>query len=508
MSPVARRWGEIQHVLKVLEAEDCKETDILPDYIPSAKESAHTGRFGCSVLRRNCPWPRIGNDLHNLPDILRQNLYSCLKSMFEGDDSPVESDVEDLKRRISVIRLRHQADRNGFLFNPSMPWAFQIVQQPTKNKLSSGDSAIKGVHPADLVPDNPSDWIPYDPEICECPWDFGESFNRNEYGDFYRQRYLNKNDIGIDHDKTPSRELPWLVKKEAKNTVSDAGLKEDDLLTGSGDTFLSNSENYDSSANYLRDSSKVVSSSEDEEDAKQKRDNAVNQLLYETIVLLKNGGNAALQAGEFHVAARRYDKAIQYSAVACMSFPVHDLEFAQGRHLKLRENGGFHLDWTPLLKVLVVTRLNMALLMLKPECSHPDQAAEQAHLALHDLKPFCALKGKVMKGSTLDTVHRADEPEETFDDAAALEAKGYFRLGSAQYELGEYAEAIRSFEASVTITEKVNGKTDNLVLRRLLDAKRQNQRKNKRHRKKFKLAFDVIKQANKKSSDGDQSEDN
>jgi hypothetical protein len=42
-----------------------------------------------------------------------------------------------------------------------------------------------------------------------------------------------------------------------------------------------------------------------------------------------------------------------------------------------------------------------------------------------------------------------------------------------------------------------------LVLRRLLDAKRQNQRKNNRHRKKFKLAFDVNKQAKMKSSDGE-----
>jgi len=204
---------------------------------------------------------------------------------------------------------------------------------------------------------------------------------------------------------------------------------------------------------------------------------------------LKDAGNQALQEGDLDLAARRYDKAIRYGAVALMSFPARNLDFAGGRKELLKENGGYHVEWGPLIRVLIVTRLNLSLLLLKPHFERRDLAAEQAQLALHDLAPFCAKKGKIMKGAKVDKVHRDDEPEETYLDAMTLQAKAYFRLGSAQYDLGDYCEAISSFENSVRSTKEAKAKPDNLVLRRLSEAKREKRLKGKRHRKKFKFAF-------------------
>ena len=93
MSPVTKKWNEVQHVLKILESEDCKEAGIFPDQIPNTKDILHTGRFGRSYSRREGGGPKICNDLQNLPDLLRQNLYACLRSLVDDDDEPVESDV-------------------------------------------------------------------------------------------------------------------------------------------------------------------------------------------------------------------------------------------------------------------------------------------------------------------------------------------------------------------------------------------------------------------------------
>jgi tetratricopeptide (TPR) repeat protein len=360
------------------------------------------------------------------------------------------------------------------VWDPSVPWVFE-----TRNhtKVESGASSDEQVHPADLVPDNPSDWIPYDPDMCICPWDFKDYFNTEEYEDFYKENYLNSESVV---SANVTRDPPWIVASD----------DDEEEPVKSESSRMSEDEKEEGSGEEGRSSSKTVSSSE-EEDSNTKYITSVYNILHKTILLLKDGGNAALKAGDFQVAARRYDKAIQYGAVASMSFPACDLDFAKGRREKLRANGGYHLEWSPLLKTIVVTRLNMALLMLKPQMSHPEQAVEQGRRALQELKPFCAAKGKIMKGSKLDLVHRADEPKETFEEAMNLQAKAYFRLGSAYYEKGEYPEAIKSFEQSVKSTKEANAVPDNLVLRRLSEAKRENKRRDKRQRKKFKLALGI-----------------
>jgi tetratricopeptide (TPR) repeat protein len=365
-----------------------------------------------------------------------------------------------------------------------------------ESKVKSGSSNDAQVHPADLVPDHPSDWIPYDPDMCKSPWDFKNYFNTEDYADFYRENYLNSESVGSAND---TRYTPRIDDEDA----SDDDAEEKEPVKSEGG-IMSNDEKEDGSGEEGRSSSKMASSSEDDEEEEDSTMQysylcSVYNLLYETILLLKDGGNAALHAGDFQVAARRYDKAIQYGAVAFMSFPVCDLDFAKGRRETLKANGGYHLEWGSLLKTIIVSRLNLALLMLKPQFSHPEQAREQARLALQELKPFCAAKGKIMKGSKLDSVHRADEPEETFEEAMHLQTKAYFRLGSAYYEMGEYPEAVQSFEQSVESTKEANSAPDKLVLRRLSEAKRENKRHSKRQRKKFKLAIGVQESHRKKS---------
>jgi tetratricopeptide (TPR) repeat protein len=504
MSPVTRKWGEVQQVLRILDGEEIKHTDIMPDQIPNTRDIARSGRFGHSLMMASGS-PQIKNDLQKLPENLRQNLYACLRSYVDGDDAPVESDIEDLKHRISLIRLRHQADRLGLVWDPSVPWAFE-TRKHTKvggeAKLESGASNDAQVHPADLVPDNPSDWIPYDPDMCKSPWDFKNYFNTEDYEDFYSENYLNSDysenylnseSVGSAND---TRYTPRIADEDANDAEGKKPVKLESNI-------MPNDEKEDAEETEAEPeqelSSSKTASSEEEEDSNMKYICSVYNLLYETILLLKDGGNVALRAGDFQVAARRYDKAIQYGAVASMSFPACDLDFAKGRREMLKANGGYHLEWGLLLKTIIVTRLNMALLMLKPQFSHPEQALEQARLALLELKPFCAAKGKIMKGSKLDSVHRADEPKETFEEAMNLQTKAYFRLGSAYYEKGEYPEAVQNFEQSVNSAKEANSAPDKLVLRRLSEAKREKKRKSKRQRKKFKFALGVQESHRKKS---------
>ena len=85
--------------------------------------------------------------------------------------------------------------------------------------------------------------------------------------------------------------------------------------------------------------------------------------------------------------------------------------------------------------------------------------------------------------------NRTDEPEETYVQAKALEAKAYFRLGSAQLVLNEYDDAVKSLECSVGSTREANMKVDAGLLRKLNKAKQYRNDKIERQRKKFKLMF-------------------
>jgi len=495
MSPIVRKWNEIQPLLKVLFEEPGFESrDILPDSIPGAKDRKEAGMYGSrGGFRRHGGQPRICNDMQNLTKVVKLNLYSCIKSRVDGeDDVPVESELDALQHRVCMIRQRHQADMMGLQWNPNIPW-----------RLDNAEGL--DVHPADLIPQSPSDWFLHDSDMHRGQMALREYFNTKQYEDFYFRRYSNLEDIEsfsrgpLVHpesihvgDDTLSRkkeqeedmatgDKPKKKKKEHKAKIIDDAARE----SGSEDAGIrtddggNESEQTDSTAPTCKMNQ---SSFEDAED-----DLAHNQL-YHTMLLLKDAGNEALEARDFDTAARRYDTGIQYGAVASMCYPTLRVSFSDGAGKEMRANGWLHLEWAPTVRLLIVLRLNHALVMLKPYFAQPHHAAEQARLALLELRPFCTKKGKIMKGNKMTEVYRENEPEDTFLDAIKLQAKAFFRMGCAHYEMGEYGEAIRVFENSVKSTQLSGADTDKSVLRRLTNAKREYKRTRKQQ-KRFKFSF-------------------
>lgn len=88
-------------------------------------------------------------------------------------------------------------------------------------------------------------------------------------------------------------------------------------------------------------------------------------VLFQTVSLLKEAGNEALKASLPALAARRYDKAINYCSVAYLSFPVGTADFLIEHQYAMSKSGGYECRWNELLKLLVMVRLNLAMVMLK-----------------------------------------------------------------------------------------------------------------------------------------------
>jgi tetratricopeptide (TPR) repeat protein len=484
MSPTVRNWGEVKTVLDNLDLRDggIEQTEIFPDHIPTTKILMRRGRLARTWLREsssnsNRGVPKIGNDLHNLQQILKENLYTCLRSLYDDDDVPVESDIDDLKHRISLIRLRHQADRLGLRWNPSIPWAMESQQTVTAEDQKIKDSPEDhNVEPSDLVPDFPSDWMPNDPDMSSDPFDFSDFFNRKEYGEFFRDHYC-----PLDERNAIDMQCADEVKCNSEMNGDRDMEEEEDTQVDNNDNFMEEEsgpigdaidEDVHSDGNdTLQEDTEVQEAkmssggqeSEDESEGATSIARTAKSILLETMKTLKDGGNAALKNGNLDVAAHRYDKAIQYAAMFFM------------KDRKMPGN-----DWNPLLKTLILTRLNMALMMLKPHFNELQVAANQARLALQELEPFC------------DVDNPTDICPETKDEILNLKAKAHFRLGSAQYDMGDFSSATKSFEESIKATNAISDpkiKPDQLVLRRLAEAKREHVKRNKRQRKKFKLAF-------------------
>jgi hypothetical protein len=104
------------------------------------------------------------------------------------------------------------------------------------------------------------------------------------------------------------------------------------------------------------------------------------KLIHDTVAALKDSGNAALQAGLVNLAARRYDQAIRYCAVAYMKFPGGNLGL-----LVARWDTDPRLKWAPLLKLLVTTRLNLSMVLLKLPEPEPRKAIQIAKNAVLEL---------------------------------------------------------------------------------------------------------------------------
>jgi hypothetical protein len=159
--------------------------------------------------------------------------------------------------------------------------------------------------------------------------------------------------------------------------------------------------------------------------------------------------------------------------------------------------------------VLITSRLNLALLLLRPAFLRPELAAGQARAALKLLDPFSIEPGKVIerpsagsgsggggsggKDDDAVVVLSSNEPESTYGEAKALQTKAYYRLGSAELELGNYGSAVKMFDASLRCAARSGtgpdgagaAKPDALTVKRLQEAKRKHRASKKRERAKY-----------------------
>ena len=145
-----------------------------------------------------------------------------------------------------------------------------------------------------------------------------------------------------------------------------------------------------------------------------------------------------------------------------------------------------------MLKTLIMLRLNLAMVNLKQEINDPKGSVAQSKLALNELKPFSTERGVVLTGKKLSK-KRQDEPHTTYTEAKALEAKAYFRLGSAQVAMNDYDEAVKTFEHCVKSTKESGLTVDSGVLRKMREAKRCLLEQKGREKKKFKFMFSTKK---------------
>ena len=472
-SPTVRDWDKVQSTLENIdlqEAGSLEESEIFPDQIPCSKVVSRHGRLARSWMRESheislSNVTGIYNDLHNLPKILEENLFVVLRSLHDDDDVPIESDIENFKRSVSYIRLRHQADSLGLTCNPTIPWMMQCKSTGIISQESmEGTPEDHQVHPSELIPVYPSDWIPYDPDMNNDPFDFRDYFccsKSDMYADFYRDRYQRLNELGA-----------FLVERNKRCDSEVYDYDPNAPIKNKGQPTKNVDRDIDSK-NAILSEPRVSLEGEDSDDAEQKqasKDNAMkanysthnaNRILAETVKTLKNGGNDAFKHGNLGLAAHRYDKAIQYGSVSYMN----NRKIQMGR-------------FDDLLKNLIMTRLNIALVLLTDSFMDPASAAKQAKLAMNEISPYC-------------DPNNNQEEKSIVDEAFALKAKAYFRLGTAQYEMGDYSDAIFSLEESIKSSKQVSDPTlpDPIVLRRLAHAKRENLKQTKRQRKKFKFAF-------------------
>jgi hypothetical protein len=126
--------------------------------------------------------------------------------------------------------------------------------------------------------------------------------------------------------------------------------------------------------------------------------------------------------------------------------------------------------------------------LLKEDLKDVKEALSQANLALRELRPFTSEKGVVLTGKKLSK-KRKDEPHETFKESKALQAKAYFRLGSAQLAATDYEDAVNSFDKSAKCSKEVDLEVEAAVVRKLNEAKKRRKEKNQKERKKFKFMF-------------------
>ncbi len=301
-----------------------------------------------SRLRETNPF--IGNDLMHLDEILTKNYFQCARS--EGSvtgDVPVKGAILPMKIRVNLMKLHHQANRMGFQYDEKAPWIFKPRQHILINSMEynehscGGDTENKKLVSygcaADFIPDKPSDWLPFDVPFASPPLPAGMPIN------LIHKEYL--------YDLFANAESP-IVLRDVYSYIEFASGVQNDFLHHI-DSKFSDLASTQQPQNALQATKRKV-----EEHA------LAWDLLLQTVLVLKEAGNAALKASLPHLAARRYDKAINYCALAYIKFPGVFYEFLSEHHVNISKNSGYECEWTELLQALIMVRLNLAMVLLAP----------------------------------------------------------------------------------------------------------------------------------------------
>lgn len=460
-SIIVTKWRDARRG-RPIDLED-EDVSFLPDEIADDDDDLgdEIEMMGIFLRQRyTSALPYIGNDLMNLNSRLKKNYFTCCRSVGMGEIEPVKSGMASLRRRVALMKSRHQADRLGLEWNSRTPWLMKprehILEQWNKESEVSTEMISYGAL-ADLVPDDPSSWIPFERLMTNPPEAGGSPFNVERYERFYLE-------YAVDGS------IPPVARANHHINVLDAI-----------DTLDAKCE---SQKNSIQSNESLAKSSE----GPPYSHTQAWDILFQTVSLLKEAGNEALKTSKPALAAQRYDKAINYCSIAYLAFPVGNSLFLAEHQYVITKNGGFECRWNPLLKQLIMIRLNLSMCFLKEELEDTKEALSQANLALRALRPFATEKGIVLTGKKL-TKKRKDEPHETFEEAKTLQAKAYFRLGSAQLAASDFEEAISSFDKSAKCSKEADLQVEAAVVRKLNEAKRRRKEKKEKERKKFKFMF-------------------
>ena len=500
-SPLVASWSYVKDLLGSLDEFEDKTLSIFPNDVPLNDGVLERGIFsGLSGLffrnrqsHQGSGGTYIGNDLRNLPNILRQNLFACVRAFETGEDDPIRSSLSEFKRSIAVIRLNFHAAQRGLISSDNIPWILRAHQAYIGDSLVdaesnecpkvSSDAKIQYGDSYNLIPEYPSDWLPFDSDMTSRSKPYGFNLNLEDFN------HLSLSDYSI-FDEGGNTMREWKLQTLPHCHQDDHDIRPETNPMCVPPLLLPalkfNSEfEQEKSNNDSRGAQRPLSTLP----ATLKGSSAERAWLnlFETVEVLKVSGNLALRAGSVSLAARLYDQALQYCAVAFMSFQYGDSDFFHWTqpHQFCEEQ---ELQWSPLLKLMLTTRLNLSMALLKISCKEPKHAGVQAMMALLELDPFVQKRGEVRKGGhQMDIVHNNAEPESTYEEAKALQAKAFFRLGSSLLELGDYGVAVKHFEASLECTCELNGdaKPDPLLILCLAEAKRENNKKAKQQRKRF-----------------------
>jgi WD40 repeat protein len=176
MSPVTKTWSHVEkHLSEVTEppvmypdfictdAERmaCQQFHLAQSFVPQELCGQHNNNKNGGLSPSS---PKIGNALLQLPSELRQNRWECYRLCHAEKPTPVAQPVTQFSLTVLRSRLQFQADRLGAKIDAECPW---ILRSTSYLDPTTATASALAVHPADLIPDYPSDWILLDKRLTD-----------------------------------------------------------------------------------------------------------------------------------------------------------------------------------------------------------------------------------------------------------------------------------------------------------------------------------------------------